>query len=204
VATILGVIALFMGIAFGILPLGTYASRIMEQANPLGYLSCLMAAVLISARLTAALMGWSPVEDDRWIRREGTARLMASGPRLPLAHLRRMRPGRTYARVYAMVAACLVIGAVLGANVWRDLFTGPATARGIVSAAYGADEQAEDSHGNPYTKTTYYVTIDGLQFSSSNAGMAHVYARAVVGTCAVVSYGRYSHLLVDLTPCAAR
>jgi hypothetical protein len=95
----------------------------------------------------------------------------------------------------------VLIGAGLESNVWHDLRSGPATIRGTVTAASSDDEQKKDSHGNYYTVTTYHLTIGGLTFNSSVSDMANVFERATVGRCAVVSYGRYSHELVDLTAC---
>ncbi len=89
-------------------------------------------------------------------------------------------------------------------NVRQDLTSGPAAIRGTVTAASSSDEQQTDSHGNSYTVTTYHLTIGGQTFSSSVSNMADVFKRAAVGRCAVVSYGRHTHELVDLTSCPPR
>jgi hypothetical protein len=176
--------AMLIGIAIGHLPLDTYDNRIIQQGNIAGYVILWVALLWISVCLLSAGLG---------------------GTRMARMRSGSLLVGRAiWVWMFVVGVPCALIGAGIESNVWHDLRSGPATMRGTVTAASSDDEQKKDSHGNYYTVTTYHLTIGGLTFNSSVGDMADIFKRATVGRCATVSYGRYSHELVDLTACPTR
>jgi hypothetical protein len=103
--------------------------------------------------------------------------------------------------LFGVIFPCVVLGFALDAGNWLDLMSGPATARGTVTASNSIGEQGVDSHGSRYSYTSYHLTIGRLTFSSDRDSMADVFKRATTGDCAVVTYGAQSNELTGVEPC---